>query len=155
MTQAGPPPPTPITELKLTDELKQTVNNAFADGKPILFAYVNPDGQPSLSFRGSTHAHSDTQLAVWVRNPDGGFLKAVSANNRVTLMYRDPAARTMYFFQGRATIDNSPAVRERVYDESPEPERNADPQKRGSAAVIDLFRVDGGPPGQRVRMERA
>ena len=155
MTQAGPPPPPQVTELKLTDAIKQLVNGAFADGKPILFAYVNPDGQPSLSFRGSAHAHSDTQLAVWVRNPDGGFLKAVGQNNRVTLMYRDPATRTQYFFQGRAMIDNSPAVRDRVYDESPEPERNADPQKRGSAAVVDLFRVEGGTPGQRIRMERA
>jgi hypothetical protein len=154
MTQAGPPPPPPVTAIKLTDEIKEAVNGAFANGTPVVFAYVNQEGQPRLSLRGTAQAYSDDQLAVWVRNPAGGFLQAIDNNNRVTLLYRNPAARTNYFFQGRARIDNSEAVRKTVYDSSPEAERNADPEMKGSPAIIDLDWVEGGPPGNRVRMAR-
>ena len=70
------------------------------------------DGQPSLSFRGSAHAFSDTQLAIWVRNPDGGLLKALGANNRITAMYRDPETRASMQFRGKAHLEDSEAGRE-------------------------------------------
>ena len=153
MTQA-PPPPAPLTEMRLTDEIKQSVNNALASGKPMIIAYVDPEGQPSLSFRGSTHVHSDNQLAVWVRNPEGGLLKGLQGNPKVTLMYRDPETRTTLQFRGTARIDESEQMRDTVYNASPEPERNADKEKKGKAMVIDLERVDGILPGARVQMRR-
>ena len=64
------------TELKLSPALKETVNSALERGRMISVAYVSPEGRPELSFRGSVQAYSDTQLAIWVRNPEGGILKA-------------------------------------------------------------------------------
>jgi len=154
MTQA-PPPPAPLTEMKLPQAIKDAVNNAFTNGKPVLVAYVDEDGQPSLSFRGSTQAFSDSALAVWVRNPEGGLQKALGKNPRISLMYRDPTpeSRTMLQFKGKARVGNA-AERETVYNNSPEPERNADREKKGFPLIIDLERVDGFAPGMRVTMRK-
>ena len=67
----------------------------LTSGNPVLMAYVRPDGYPRLSFRGSTQVWSDAALAVWVRDPQGGLLSALDANDRVTFWYRrlpDPVA---------------------------------------------------------------
>ena len=147
--------PEVLTELKLTDEMKTSVNNAFDDGFYVMVAYVDGDGQPSLSFRGSTQAYSDNQLAIWVRNPDGGGLKqALEKNPRLTLMYRNPQTRANFQFRGRGHIDNSDAVRAKVYDNSPQGEKDRDVEKKGMPLIIDLDRVDGMMPGFRVAMRR-
>src|SRR2546428_13904330 len=92
----------PITEMNLTDEIKTAVDNALNDGNPLFVAYVDEEGQPSLSFRGSTHVHSPTQLAIWVRNPEGGLGKALAKNPRISLMYRNPQTRATLQFKGSA-----------------------------------------------------
>jgi hypothetical protein len=141
--------------MKLTDEIKSVINSAFTSGKPILWAYVDPDGQPSLSFRGSTYAYSDNQLALWIRNPEGGLLKALnSGNNRITAMYRDPETRANIQFRGKGRLENSDATREKVYNSIPEAEQNADREKKGQPLIIDLDRVDGFMPGVRIAMRR-
>ncbi len=154
MTQQ--PAPEPLTELKLTDQIKTMVNESFTSGKPIIVAYTDDQGGPSLSYRGSALAYSDNQLAVWARNPEGGLLKALGKNSRVTMLYRDPGPenRAMLQFRGVARIDNSDAAREKVYNDMPEPERNADKEKKGSPVIIDLERVDGFMPGARVAMRK-
>ena len=144
----------PITEMNMTDEIKNAVNNALTEGNPVFVAYVDEEGQPSLSFRGSTHVHSPNQLAIWVRNPEGGLGKALAKNPRVSLLYRNPQTRAMLQFKGTAHVENAPDVRERVYDESPERERAADPDKKGFPLIIDLARVDGMVPPQRFAMRK-
>jgi hypothetical protein len=154
MTQQ--PAPEPLTEMKLTDQIKKMVNESFLSGKPIIVAYTDDNGAPSLSFRGSAIAYSDNQLAIWARNPDGGLLKSLPKNARVTMLYRDPGPenRAMLQFRGVAHVDNSPAVREDVYSRIPEPEQNADKEKKGSPVILDLERVDGFMPGARVAMRK-
>ncbi|MBO0683664.1 MAG: pyridoxamine 5'-phosphate oxidase family protein [Candidatus Dormibacteraeota bacterium] len=149
---AGPPPP--FTELALTDDIKSAVNGALANGTPMLLSYVDSQGSPHLSFRGSTQVYSDDQLAVWVRDPEGGVLGAVATNPRVAMLYRDPKTRRSYQFAGRAHVAEDPAVVDRVYACTPELERNMDAQRRGRALIIDLDRVEGMGGGVRVRMER-
>jgi hypothetical protein len=92
---------------------------------------------------------------MWVRDRGGGFLKAIPDHPRVALFYRDPATRATYQFAGRAHVDEDPGVRERVYRNSPEPERNLDARRLGAAVVIDLDRVEGSGPAGRFRMERS
>jgi hypothetical protein len=54
MTTPAPPPT--LTELRLTQALKQLVNTAFDRAKFVSVAYVSLDGRPELSFRGSAQA---------------------------------------------------------------------------------------------------
>ncbi len=63
-----------LTELRLSEDMQRAVDTAFETLKPIVVSYVDENGAPQLSFRGSTQAHSETQLAIWVRNPEGRIL---------------------------------------------------------------------------------
>jgi general stress protein 26 len=152
--------PVPATPLKLTEDLKKLVDNALATRHPMFVAYVDADGQPILSFRGSTQAFSDDQLAIWVRNSDGRFLDSIAKNPKVALMYRDEESKATYQFQGRARITTDEAARRRVYAKMAEAERNHDPARTGVVLVIDLDRVEGqagmSPQGpvNRIRMLR-
>ena len=152
---AQPPLPT-LTELKLTEQMKQIVNGALARGRPMSFAYSDDRGEPNLSFRGAIQAFSDTQLAIWVRNPKGGLSKAIETHPAVVALYGDldPAARAFLTFRGRGRVDNSDPVRKAVYENSPELERNLDKERMGLALVIDLDTVHGLVPGNRVAMRR-
>ena len=146
--------PAAPTEIKLTDEIRDAVNNALTKGTPILVAYVDQDGQPSLSFRGSTQVYSDDQLAIWVRNPEGGLLASLAKNPRISLLYRNPETRMMLQFRGRGRVENVPEIRKHVYEHAPEVERNADREQKGIPLIIDLDRVDGFGPGIRIQMRR-
>lgn len=127
--------------LQLSDEWKQSIDGALADGAPIVVACVDASGQPLLSFRGSTQVHSDDQLAIWVRNPDGGILRHVQTNPHLAFMYRNPEKRLVFQLHGRATRVTDAALRQLVYNRSPEVERNADPEVKGVALLVDLDRA--------------
>ena len=148
--------PEPLSELKLTDQIKEMVNTSFTSGKPVIVAYTDANGAPSLSYRGSAIAYSDNQLAIWARNPEGGLQKAIAANPRVTMLYRNPGPddRAMLQFRGVAHIENDDATREKVYSSIPEAEQNSDREKKGSPVILDLERVDGFMPGARVAMRK-
>lgn len=156
----GAAPPTPATPLRLTEDMKKLVDNALATRHPMIVAYADAAGQPILSFRGSTQAFSDQQLAIWVRNSDGNFLNAVAKNPRVALMYRDEDSKATYQFQGRARVSRDEDDRRRIYERMAEAERNHDPARTGVALIIDLDRVEGwagmspGGPVGKVRMLR-
>jgi hypothetical protein len=148
--------PPVLTELKLSAEMKTAVNTALESGRAIAIAYVDETGAPRLSFRGSTQAYSDTQLAIWVRNPQGGILSATKKNPAVALIYanHDPKARGFMSFRGRARIDESAEARRRVYDQAPEGERNLDKERKGVPLIIDLTSVEGFFGGARLQMRR-
>jgi hypothetical protein len=144
-----------ITELKLSSALKETINTALAHGRMMSVAYVSPEGRPELSFRGSVQAFSDTQLAIWVRNPAGGIIQAVATGHpHIALLYGELAAQSKAFvtFRGRGRVDSAEPVRRKVYDDSPEGERNLDKERNGVALIIDLDSVDGFFGGNVLKM---
>jgi hypothetical protein len=144
-----------ITELKLSSALKETINTALAHGRMMSVAYVSPEGRPELSFRGSVQAFSDTQLAIWVRNPAGGIIQAVATGHpHIALLYGELAAQSKAFvtFRGRGRVDSAEPVCRKVYDDSPEGERNLDKERNGVALIIDLDSVDGFFGGNVLKM---
>jgi len=90
-----------------------------------------------------------------VRNPEGGLQKALAKNPRLTLLYRSPEPRMMLNIQGRGKFDDSEAVRNKVYESSPQSEQNADRERKGKALVIDVDRVNGMAPGAAFNMQRS
>ena len=149
-------PPPILTELTLSDAMKNAVDSAFGTGKPLAIAYVDENGAPQLSYRGSTQAFSDTQLAIWVRNPGGRILESIAKNPAVALIYGnfDPNNRGFMIFRGRAHIDGSEAVRRQVYERAHEFERNQDKERKGLAMLIDLDSIEGFFGGARLKMKR-
>jgi hypothetical protein len=138
--QAAPPQPQSET---IPGFVRGIINGALNNGTPIVVAYTDENGQPVLSLRGSTQVYSDTQLCIWVRNADGGIVKAMSRNNRVSLLYRDSKVRTTLIIQGRGHVETEPSVRERVYQLAPEVEQNHDPGHKGAALIIDVTSLGG------------
>lgn len=155
-----PPKPLPATELKMTPALKEMVNSALATRHPMLLAYTRENGQPVLSFRGSTQAISDDQLAIWVRNADGSFLTAIKANPKIAMMYRDEDKKATYQFQGRARIVSDEKVRNQIYKAAHKAEQDHDYVMAGIAVVVDLDRIEGyagltpAGPVDRIQMQR-
>ena len=88
--------------------------------------------------RGSTHVFSPTELAIWVRNPEGGILAAIEQNPAVSLLfgYFEPDDRGFLNFRGRARRDDSAAVREKVYGNAHEFERSQDAERKGVAVGV-------------------
>jgi predicted pyridoxine 5'-phosphate oxidase superfamily flavin-nucleotide-binding protein len=136
--------------IELTDDMKQSLNNALTDRSPVTVAYVDPDGQPSISFRGTVQALSDDQLAMWARDPEGGILRGIAVNPKLALMYRNMAERKGWQFQGRARVETDASIRDQIFDNSPQVEQGRDPDRKGVAIIIDLDRVTG----RDVNMER-
>jgi Pyridoxamine 5'-phosphate oxidase len=135
-------PPLPQSD-RLPDVVRGLINGALANGTPICVSYVDENGQPSMSLRGSTQIFSDTQLCIWVRNADGGIIKAMQRNPRLGLLYRDSKTRSTLIMQGRGHVETDEAVRERVFTLAPEVEQNHDPGRRGAALIIDITSLQG------------
>jgi len=127
--------------LEITDHVAQAVNGAYDARHPIVLGYVNAEGYPSLSTRGSTHVHSPQQLALWGRNPDGGLQKAIAENAKVGLIAFNTDPFTLLFFTGRARLD--PSQNDTVWDNIPQGERDLDPERKGGAVIIDLDTIKG------------
>ncbi len=148
MVSAGPTP------IELNEAIANAINHALEEGKPVVVAYVDEEGQPRLSFRGSTQVYSPNQLAIWVRNPEGGLQRALSKNPRMSLLYRSTEPRMNFNFVGRGHLESSEDVRKKVYESAPQAEQNADKERKGLALIIDLDRVTGVIPGQPINMQR-
>ena len=136
----------------LPADLCRRIDAALRERHPMLVAHVNAQGQPVLSFRGSVHVHARDELALWIRQPQGGFMQAIARHPQVALMYRDEDARATYQFQGRAQVVDDPTTRQAIFARIPPAEQAHDPQQRGAAVRIVLDRVEGyaglGPQGR-------
>jgi hypothetical protein len=148
-----PAPPITPSELSLPEPVQVAVNDSYVNGAPMLVASVSVEGQPLLSLRGSFQAYSPTALAFWARNAEGGTIASLDLNNRLTAFLRDPKNRTNLMFYGRGRVCANENERRTVYDNSPEPERLADPQYKGQGVIMDLEKVEGTFGGERVKME--
>jgi hypothetical protein len=140
--------------LRITEAMAAAVNGAMDHGTPTVLGYVGEDGQPRLSFRGTTQAYSDDQLAVWARYEDAGLPTAIQKNPRVSIVYYAQGSGNL-IFEGRAHVETAPSVHDTVFEHSPVVEQRADPERKGVAILIDVDKVTGRLAGQRVNMARA
>jgi len=140
MIPAPPPEPVPVD---LDGDIAGAINGALANGTPVIVAYVDADGQPQLSLRGTAQVLNSKQLAMWSRSATGGLPTSIGDRPRITAFYRDPAQRVTYQFQGQARVEPDEGVRRQIFDNSPEVEQNFDPELKGAAIVVDVTRVEG------------
>jgi hypothetical protein len=120
----------------------------------MVLGYMGANGQPNVSLRGSMVAISDTQIAFWSRNPQGGAVKATEYNPKMTVLYRDTPNRINLLFQGTARVETDEKVRNQVFDLMPQIEKDHDEPRRGACIVIDLDTVNGATFEGPVRMAR-
>jgi predicted pyridoxine 5'-phosphate oxidase superfamily flavin-nucleotide-binding protein len=127
--------------IQLTEEWTTAINNAYGDGYPILWSTVDEDGQPVLAFFGTTQVFSEHELALWMRTLDRGFLRRIAVNPKVSLMYRNSASRLAFQIHGEARRVDDDAVRNRVWENSHPEEQERDPERQGTAVIVDVTRV--------------
>jgi len=148
-------PPPAETELLIDATIEANIDGALANDTPVIVAYVDRSGAPHVSFRGSVQSHGPDQLAMWIREPDGGLARGITTNEQVALLFRDPATRVSYEFAGRARVVDDVHTRDAIYAKSSATERNLDPVKRGVAVIVDVDRLKGGPLGAPINMVRS
>jgi len=145
---------TPLVETdELPDFVKYRVNDALANDTPLTVVYVDEDGRPHLSLRGSVQVYSNTQLSLWVRQGTGGIATGIGKNPAIELLYRDNESRSTLIFRGNARVDSDAVVRRAIYDATPEVEQNHEAWESGVAVIVDLTEVGGATPDGRVRMK--
>jgi hypothetical protein len=136
---APPAPSGQVEEIPLA--VKGLINNAMPNQTPVIVTYVDVQGTPHSSLRGSTSVISPTEFAIWVRHGDGGLPQAIVNNPSISLFYSDRRANAVVNVMGQARIAEDDDTRRKVFEQSPEVEQTHDPQRHGVAVVIDVRRL--------------
>jgi general stress protein 26 len=126
--------------IKLTDEMRNMINPALANGCPCILATASPDGEPDIGLKGSMMVFDDESLAYWERTRRQ-HLKNVTANPKVIVLFRDTKTKVNWRFHGVATVHDSGAVRDHVMARTVPAELEKDPERKGSAVVIRIEKV--------------
>ena len=134
--------------LDLTGEIAAAIDGAALRGATLALAYVRDDLSPSVSFRGSTHVHSPTELALWARKRDSGLATAIAERPRVSLVYYggpDGPGAMFLSIEGRARV--APELNDEVWAAIIDGERQQDPERNGVAVEIEVDSVAGAGAG--------
>jgi uncharacterized protein len=132
---------------KIPEALQQSIATAFP-GNVCLIGTVSKDGFPNISPKGSVVVLDGDTLAYWERSKRKAW-ENVKDGSKVVVWYRNPELRQTLLpaggaarFYGTATVHESGALRDQVWDKVVEPEKKADPEKKGAAIVIKLDRAE-------------
>lgn len=141
---------------KIPANLHQYIDGAFP-ANVCLVGTVDKDGYPNISPKGSVLVLDDETLAYWERSKRKAW-DAVKNGSKVVIYYRNPDLRQsgvlpaggIARFYGTATVHESGAIRDQVWDKVIEPEKKPDPEKKGAAVVVKIDRAEhlnGNPLG--------
>lgn len=121
--------------IKITDEMRELIDNALANGMPCILATASKSGQPNMSYRGSAMVFDDESLAYWDRAKRIS-LQHMEENPQVCVMFRHPQRRIVWRFFGEAAMHHEGPVREQVLTRVVQSELDRDPDRQGIAVVI-------------------
>jgi hypothetical protein len=130
--------------IDLTGRIQLAIDRAYDRGHPVVIAYVDGQGKPALSVRGSVHVLNSQQLGLWARSRDTGLAKGIASNPSVSLLFFGPlpdGAKILVTLNGRAHTDL--ARNNEVYHGMSEVERKYDPEAKGVAVIVDVDGVTG------------
>ena len=143
----------PTAQRHIPAHIRSAIDRALANNTPMVLAYVDDAGAPSLSLRGSIQVWGDTELCAWLRDARSGLVRAIEAGRPLSLLYRDSATRTTLVIRGRGRIAADAETRGRVYLMTPEVEQTHDVDRRGAALIIGVDRIAGTHPSGPVLIE--
>lgn len=134
--------------IKMTDAIRGVLNSALADGTPCLLGTATKDGYPQISPKGSIVVFNDDTLCYWERS-NRSAMKRVGENPHVVIFYRNTdkakdipfRAGCMRFYGDVRAVTAGPE-RDQVWELIPEAERRPDPEKKGTAMLVRLDRVE-------------
>lgn len=137
--------------IKLTDQMREGIDPALAQGCPCLVATISKDGIPNMGYKGSVMVFNDESLAYWERTLQGSA-ENVEVNPNVMILFRNPATRAAWRFVGKATVHKAGPLREQVMARTVQAELDRDPERKGYAVIVKVDKVlpmSGQTPMQR------
>ena len=126
--------------IEITEQMKELVDRAHADGWDCTIGTVDKDGQPQLSLKGSVMAYGPATLAYWERAKRTA-LENVAENPKITVLYNNMADRIRWRFYGTAEVHESGPIREDVMSRTVEAELERDPDRLGVAVLIRVNKI--------------
>jgi len=135
-------------------EVRSVVNNALSNSTPMVLAYVNSEGKPVQTIRGSVQVYSPTEVCAWLRHAEGDTVNSVKANPHISFMYRDSRTRTTISFEGNGRFTETDEERARVYELAPETEQMHVPDRSGIGLIMDVRTMLAFTPSGTYRLSR-
>ncbi|MCH7713371.1 MAG: pyridoxamine 5'-phosphate oxidase family protein [Chloroflexi bacterium] len=126
--------------IQLTDEMKELLYSALADGYTPLVGTASKDGWPQISPKGSVMVYDSETLAYWERSKRSA-MDNLAENPKVVIYYNNQATRTRWRFYGTATIHESGAIRDDVMSKTIQAELDRDPELKGVAVLVKVEKV--------------
>jgi general stress protein 26 len=126
--------------ISISDQMKELIDNALANGSPCILATVSADGEPDIGYKGSMMVFDNESLAYWERTKRV-HMKNVKENPRVIVLFRDAKTKAAWRFHGTATVHESGQIRDQVMARTVKDELDKDPERKGAAVVIRLDKI--------------
>ena len=126
--------------IALTDQMRELIDNALANGCPCTIATTSANGEPDIGYKGSMMVFDGESLAYWERTKRQ-HLKNLLENPRVVVLFRDPKTRINWRIHGVATVHDKGPVRDQVMARTVKAELEKDPERKGSAVIIRVDKV--------------
>jgi general stress protein 26 len=126
--------------ISISDQMKELIDNALANGSPCILATVSADGEPDIGYKGSMMVFDNESLAYWERTKRV-HMKNVKENPRVIVLFRDAKTKAAWRFHGTATMHESGTIRDQVMARTVKDELDKDPERKGAAVVIRLDKI--------------
>ena len=124
----------------ITDETRQLIDNAYAEGAPCILGTASGDGYTQISMKGSVLVFDRETLAYWERAKRSA-LENVGENPNVVVFYRNPEKRINWRFYGTATVYESGAIWDNVMRRTIQAELDRDPDLEGVAVLVRVNQV--------------
>ena len=124
----------------ITDETRQLIDNAYAEGAPCILGTASGDGYPQISMKGSVLVFDRETLAYWERAKRSA-LENLGENPNVVVFYRNPEKRINWRFYGTATVYDSGAIWDNVMRRTIQAELDRDPDLEGVAVLVRVNQV--------------
>src|SRR3954452_17548287 len=139
---------------KIPKVLQPHIDTAFP-AHVCLVGSVLPNGFAQITPRGGTMVFDDEHIALWERGK-GSTSANLKDGTPLTVYFRKPQLREegilpkggIARFYGRAKVQKSGPVYEKVWEKLVQPEKDRDPNKAGFAVLIEVERAEelGGEP---------
>jgi uncharacterized protein len=126
--------------IALTDQMRELIDNALANGCPCILATVSKSGEPDIGYKGSMMIFDNESLAYWERTRRQ-HLQNVTENPKVVVLFRDNKTRVNFRFHGTATLHEQGPQREQVMERTVKDELDKDPDRKGAAVIIRIDKV--------------
>ena len=126
--------------ISISDQMKELIDNALANGSPCILATVSADGEPDIGYKGSMMVFDNESLAYWERTKRV-HMKNVKENPRVIVLFRDAKTKAAWRFHGTATMHESGTIRDQVMARTVKDELDKDPERKGAEVVIRLDKI--------------